>query len=169
MMWVTQSKNRTWKCSGTIAIRCPSVCNMACFTYSFLYFIEFIQTNSSRNNSPTVFVIVRNILCDVILRNTSGITMAHARFTVHGAFCTSSVIHHHPTLELTKIELKIPVSTIWLSSMLETGPKARIACFRTFQEGSFANKRSSETPNWIRTSEPRIEAASWKRLQATTR
>ena len=73
------------------------------------------------------------------------------------------------TFEFDRIELKIPVSTIWLSSMSDTGPKARIACFRTFQEGSLASKSNSETPNWLSTSDPRIEAASWKRSQATTR
>ena len=57
-------------------------------------FDSALKPNSSRNNSPTVFVIVRNILCDLMLRNTSGITIAHARFTVHGAF------YHRPIIAL---------------------------------------------------------------------
>lgn len=65
------------------AIRWPSVCSMACFTQVLLRVGLPSLAYSSRNSSPMVLVMVRKVLCERTLQNTSGMTMAHARFTTH--------------------------------------------------------------------------------------
>ena len=55
------------------------------------------------------------------------------------------------------------------SSWHETGPSARIACLRTRISLSLAKRSSSDTPNRLRTSEPRMHAAAWNSLHAKIR
>ena len=55
------------------------------------------------------------------------------------------------------------------SSWHEIGPSARIACLRTRTSLSLARRSTSDTPNRVMTSEPRIEAADRNNLHAKIR